>query len=84
MARTSRPGIPYVEAIYRRFHMPAMFRVTPLMPPALDAALTERGYSNEDERVLLRAELTPAAARRRRTRSPKRQPTAGSRCWAPA
>jgi N-acetylglutamate synthase len=47
-----------VEAIYRRFHMPAMFRVTPITPPALDAALTERGYSNEDERILLRAELT--------------------------
>ena len=51
--------IPYVEAIYRRFHMPAMFRVSPLTPPGLDAALTERGYSNEDERVVLRAELTP-------------------------
>src|SRR6185437_8995972 len=50
--------IAWIEGIYRRFHLPAMFRVTPLTPPALDAALTERGYSAEDERVLLRAELT--------------------------
>ncbi len=51
--------IAWIEAIYRRFHLPAMFRVTPLTPPALDAALTERGYPAEDERIVLRAELTP-------------------------
>ena len=50
--------IAWIEGIYRRFHLPAMFRITPLTPPALDAALTERGYPVEDERILLRAELT--------------------------
>ncbi len=51
--------IAEIEAVYRRFSMPTMFRVTPLTPPSLDAALTERGYATEDERILLRAELTP-------------------------
>lgn len=51
--------IAWIESIYRRFHLPAMFRVTPLTPPELDAALTERGYPADDERLVLRAELTP-------------------------
>lgn len=48
-----------IEALYRRFNLRPTFRMTPLTPPALGQALTDRGYHDEDERVVLRAELTP-------------------------
>jgi N-acetylglutamate synthase len=65
--------IPRIEAVYRRFNLPTVFRATPLMHPALDQALTERGYRTQDEILLMTAELT-APLRPTRGTFPATQP----------
>ena len=36
--------IDYCEQVYRRWKSPAIFKITPLSNPAMDALLSERGY----------------------------------------
>lgn len=39
--------IPYCERIYRRWKTPCIFKITPLLDPAFDRMLEERGYHIE-------------------------------------
>ncbi|HTW29045.1 MAG TPA: GNAT family N-acetyltransferase [Acetobacteraceae bacterium] len=54
-----------IEAIYRRFNLPCIYRLTPLAPPSLEAALEERGYAMAEEMLVMTARLTPPLRSRR-------------------
>lgn len=54
--------IAWAEAIYAAQGLPAIFRLSPLAPAALDAALAARGYARFDESLVQVATLDAAAA----------------------
>jgi N-acetylglutamate synthase len=52
-------GIGRVEALFRAARLPPVFRITPLTPPALEAALADRGWRAVDEQIVMQMDLTP-------------------------
>lgn len=52
-----------VVDIYRDRGLPAIFRLSPLAPPALDAGLNERGWRRFDETIVMTADLDDLATR---------------------
>jgi len=46
------------EALYRRQGIACIFKLSPLMDPALDAVLVARGYTHLDETLMMVADLT--------------------------
>jgi N-acetylglutamate synthase len=53
--------VAHVEAIYAAHGLPPIFRITPLADPAIDAALADRHYRQEDHSLVMAA---PTDARR--------------------
>ncbi|NJO38201.1 MAG: hypothetical protein HC871_12060 [Rhizobiales bacterium] len=47
-----------IEAIYRHRNLPAVFRLSPLAPPALSAALDRRGWSRFGHSIVMTQDLT--------------------------
>jgi ribosomal protein S18 acetylase RimI-like enzyme len=62
--------IERIEADYGRAGLPAIFRLSPLAPPALDAALEKRGYRTVDETLVLHMELPERGERGRFAATP--------------
>ncbi|MBL8807323.1 MAG: GNAT family N-acetyltransferase [Rhodospirillales bacterium] len=54
--------IAHAEALYRQYHLPPTFRITPLCEPALDQALAARGYATIDPTLVLEAPIDGLAA----------------------
>ena len=52
--------IPYCEGIYRRWRTPCIFKITPLVEPAFDRLLEERGYHIEHITTVMRLDLDSA------------------------
>ena len=49
--------IDRTEAIYDRFALPTIFRLSPLASPALDAALDQRGWRRFDETIVMASDM---------------------------
>ena len=56
--------IDRTQAIYDRFALPTIFRLSPLAPPALDVALQERGWRRFDETIVMTSGIADLDFRR--------------------
>lgn len=49
--------IDHIQAIYDRFALPTIFRLSPLASPALDTALEHRGWRRFDETIVMTSDI---------------------------